>query len=349
MGLFSFPSFSTAELAAKQQIGPPTPLEAPQKARQSTTVATPVAKQKYYVQNFKRIRELGRSTEGTIELAREKSSGTVRVFKTVGPRTGVPSGKLCREARALSLLQSVAAHQNIIRMIHAENMPDGCTVMCLWYCNGGDLWDQMMRFHDLLMAAPRLFILHCLISVGEALAFIHHGFVQGERHGEYRRACETSILLIHRDIKPENIFLDFSSTDYGMPIIKLSDFGQADTTFDQGGGTTGYRSPEMEHANALITIKSDIYSMAVTMFELCEGFDGQKWPCGLDPSLLKLNKRLAGLGITDFLRRCLTVSPDLRLAMNKEGGLSDITAFRELREKLAKTEPIRSSVWNQKI
>jgi serine/threonine protein kinase len=79
--------------------------------------------------------------------------------------------------------------------------------------------------------------------------------------------------IIHRDIKPSNIFIDDDNQ------IKVLDFGiaklfQAGDDFTSTGtqlGTPTYMSPEQVKADKNIDLRSDIYSLGVTLFFLLSG------------------------------------------------------------------------------
>lgn len=90
--------------------------------------------------------------------------------------------------------------------------------------------------------------------------------------------------IVHRDIKPGNILVTHDNT------VKLCDLGLAGTTNGEGGadedettvGTVQYLSPEQARGNRDLDVRSDIYSLGVTLYHLVlgklpfEGSDNQE-------------------------------------------------------------------------
>lgn len=88
--------------------------------------------------------------------------------------------------------------------------------------------------------------------------------------------------LIHRDIKPANVFLRKEDTPDEIPLAKLGDFGVMKwgdfhgslstgvltATSHKGLGTLKYMSPEAAIRPKDVTVRSDIYSLGITLFEL---------------------------------------------------------------------------------
>jgi hypothetical protein len=75
--------------------------------------------------------------------------------------------------------------------------------------------------------------------------------------------------LLHRDLKPANVMLD------GRGRARITDFGLAVGTEDIGGlqqfaGTPAYMAPE-QRSGAPASVKSDIYSLGLVLFEIFTG------------------------------------------------------------------------------
>ena len=95
--------------------------------------------------------------------------------------------------------------------------------------------------------------------------------------------------IVHRDVKPANIFLSSTRIDTAPSIVKIGDFGvtkwgdflaaaatgSLTLTFHQGLGTLKYMSPEQSINPKEVTVRSDMFSFGITLFEL---FSGQILP-----------------------------------------------------------------------
>ena len=78
--------------------------------------------------------------------------------------------------------------------------------------------------------------------------------------------------VVHRDVKPDNFVVDASGhvriIDFGLALLQRG--MSADTGDDTTVGTPEYMSPEQCRGGA-VDIRSDIYSLGVSMFQMITG------------------------------------------------------------------------------
>ena len=91
--------------------------------------------------------------------------------------------------------------------------------------------------------------------------------------------------LVHRDVKPANIFLSSATPESIPSMVKLGDFGVTKwgdflataasgtltMTMQQGLGTLKYMSPEQAVRPKDVNVRSDMFSLGVTLYELFTG------------------------------------------------------------------------------
>jgi serine/threonine-protein kinase len=141
--------------------------------------------------------------------------------------------------------------------------------------------------------------------------------------------------VVHRDIKPANIMFDAPSgelkiTDFG--IARLTDSGRTRTGVVLG--TPSFMSPEQLQGR-LITGRSDLFSLAVTLFQLLTGqlpFRGDSMPSLMmkiaqepHPRICALNPVLPA-GLDELFDRALAKEPADRF----DSGASFALALRDL-------------------
>ena len=152
-----------------------------------------------------------------------------------------------REAKAIAHLD----HANIVPVYQYGEFKDHY-FMAMKFVEGEDFADEIYRqsSQDKLLAPERM--IHVLKQIAAALDYAH-------RQG-----------VIHRDVKPSNILIDQSGkatlTDFGLVLRQ-----HVDNTMGTAFGTPRYISPEQAIGSEQATAQSDIYSLAVIVFEIVTG------------------------------------------------------------------------------
>ncbi len=185
-------------------------------------------------------RELGAGGSGKAFLASDVRMNRRVVLKTI---PSDDQAAVIREARTAAAIE----HPNVVRIYDVENVRDQ-TVLVMEYVDGGSLRERLRTSGPLSDSA----FARIADDVLAALEAVH------------------AAGAVHRDVKPSNILL----TRDGR--AKLADFGIAqlagfETTIGgSGSGTAQYMSPEQARGKRL-TVLSDLYSAAATMYEARTG------------------------------------------------------------------------------
>jgi len=174
------------------------------------------------------------------------------------------------------------AHQNLVKVIAYDDNIDGLAFksknvvnpfIVMEYVSGPTLESMIldMEGRDDINATINGTTLLIASKVADALRYLH------ERK------------IVHRDVKPANIFLSSTGTDIAPTTVKIGDFGvtkwgdflaaaatgSLTVTFHQGLGTLKYMSPEQSINPKEVSVRSDMFSFGITLFEL---FSGQILP-----------------------------------------------------------------------
>jgi hypothetical protein len=194
------------------------------------------------------IRELGRGGMGVVYLARNTILDRLEVLKVVTRS----ADRFVREIQAAARLQ----HPNVVGAYSAQRFGD-LLVFAMEYVPGEDL-ARLVKARGPLPVADA-----CNYAYQAALG-LQHAHEQG---------------MVHRDIKPSNLIL---TRDGDRPVVKILDFGLAKGTSEtpvDGGrtaegamlGTPDYVAPEQSLDAARADIRSDIYSLGCTLYQLLAG------------------------------------------------------------------------------
>lgn len=160
-----------------------------------------------------------------------------------------------REVSSLSMLR----HPNLVLFMGAIAEPNSICIVTE-YCAGGTLFNVLHQRQELILTwGLRLRI---LLEMATGMNFLH----------------TNEPPIIHRDLKSLNILLtDKIEKPTDMTTIKISDFGlskiifQLDTTKEAMTGQLGtchWMAPEVIKST-FYTIKADVYSFAIIIWEMC--------------------------------------------------------------------------------
>lgn len=141
---------------------------------------------------------------------------------------------------------SKATHQNVVRVHHIEELPDGNSIrFCMEYCSGGSLQSKF-EAGPMTLAAVRKAATEMLMG----LSALH------------------SRGMLHRDIKPGNVLL----TNRGL--AKLGDFGLVTDNVVLGyasqAGYNDHLAYEVYHGQGT-SVKTDIWALGMTLYRLLHG------------------------------------------------------------------------------
>jgi uncharacterized RDD family membrane protein YckC len=154
--------------------------------------------------------------------------------------------RLVDEGRAQARLQ----HPNVVTIYYIGNF-EGASYFVMEYVRGKTLAELLEKNGPLDWGDA----LEYVIQTARALATAH---ARG---------------MIHRDIKPSNILLDEIAAGAQRAEVKVADFGLATSGEKAAGrfvGTPYYAAPE-QSAGAAPDLRGDIYTLAITFYELLTG------------------------------------------------------------------------------
>jgi len=199
------------------------------------------------------IHRIGRGGMGDVWVARNESTQAEVAVKTLqrSERTPTHDERFRREAR----LAATISHRNVVRIFDLVDDADGTLGLVMELLRGGTL-EACMRERGPLST------LHAIAVAVPILSALHHVHQKG---------------IVHRDVKPANMF--FAVEPDGHVIPKILDFGIAKLpaassplTIDGSVlGTPHYMAPEQIRGQEDLDGRSDMFSMAVVLYEMLTG------------------------------------------------------------------------------
>src|SRR5258708_16432366 len=193
---------------------------------------------------YKLIDERGNGSFGTVYIARDLHSNYLYAVKIMHLDQAYDSELLERFKREAYILQSLN-DPHIVRIVDYGN-DNNIYFIVMHHVDG-----QNLKYH-IVTDGPMepLRALNYIIQAAEGL------------EAAYRRG------VVHRDIKPQNILVS------NKGVVKIADFGLSRsketptiTGSDKFMGTAYYSAPEQVMRGHSADIRSDLYSLAIVLFE----------------------------------------------------------------------------------
>ena len=191
---------------------------------------------------------LGQGGMGAVLLATDTRLDRKVAIKRI---LGETAGNRMALQRFLTEAKSIAAlnHQNIVQIYDYGRAKDG-PFLIMEYVAGGSLLDKC---RDGALPLEEAVAMACQLCDGLAKAH--------------------DLGIIHRDIKPANVLLTKDGTpkltDFGLAKVQASDHGQTMT----GAllGTPDFMPPEQRRDASLVDNRSDLWSLAATVYQMVTG------------------------------------------------------------------------------
>ncbi len=207
---------------------------------------------------FQILQKIGSGGMGSVYKALQPAMNRMVAVKILHPKLANRKdlvSRFRREARAMSHL----THPNTVKVYLYGELEDGSLYIVMEFLEGKNL-NQTVRAEGPMTVERGLPI---LIQACNALEEAH-------RAG-----------IVHRDLKPENIFLcqqggikDYAKVlDFGLAKVTEREMRPGSIILTQEGmvfGTPEFMSPEQAQGKTL-TASSDIYSLAVILYEVLTG------------------------------------------------------------------------------
>ena len=198
----------------------------------------------------------------------------------------------------------------VARMVHPHILPlhdsgeaHGFIYYVMPFIDGGSLRQRLV--HEGRMSAPRA--IEIAAPIADALTYAHR------------------LGVLHRDIKPENVLFAQSHpivADFGIAkAVSSATSGAQLTRTGISLGTPGYMSPEQAAGFTAVDARTDVYSLAVIVYEMLVGEIPGRWvseECTRVGRFVDCDPRhrtqlsAAGATVEGALVRALAINPDRR-------------------------------------
>jgi eukaryotic-like serine/threonine-protein kinase len=220
-------------------------------SEKSSSAAPPALQAGDAVGAYTLEREIGKGGMADVWLGRRTDGTLNRPVAIKLPMAVLPSNVLAERFHRERNILAQLDHPHIARIYDAGTTAQGQPFLALEYIDGVALHDYCTQRRVDLRGRVKLVI--------EAAHALHHAH---------------SRLILHRDIKPSNILVTSEGTlkllDFGIAKLLDDDRTAEETQFTRLTGaalTPKYAAPE-QLTNETVTTSTDVYGLAVVLFEL---------------------------------------------------------------------------------
>ncbi|KAF9899381.1 Serine/threonine-protein kinase, partial [Lobosporangium transversale] len=211
--------------------------------------------------------EIGRGSFATVYKGHHRVTKELVAIKSV-LRSKLTKKLLENLASEINILKGIR-HDHIVALVDCKETESHIHLV-MEYCSQGDLSQYIKRRGDGPPSLPpppggglhEVVVRHFLKQLASALEFLR------------------SKNLIHRDLKPQNLLLHPPSNSkegsgYGLPILKVADFGFARSLphlslAETLCGSPLYMAPEILRYEKY-DAKADLWSVGTVLYEMCTG------------------------------------------------------------------------------
>ena len=196
-------------------------------------------------------KKIGAGGMGAVFLARDTELKRTVALKVL-PRDKAENPTLVKRFRAEAQAAAQLRHPNIVA-VYDSGEADGYLYIAMEYVEGQDLFEMVTRRGNV----P---IRRSIDIIKQIASALQHAYEQN---------------IVHRDIKPSNLLIRRDG------VVKLTDLGLArsvddtlETNITRAGttvGTVDYMSPEQARNSKLADIRSDLYSLGCTWYQMLTG------------------------------------------------------------------------------
>ena len=207
------------------------------------------------------VRPLGKGGMGIVWAARHLRLDVDVAVKLIRPDRAADNPGLLRRFEREAKTAARIAHPHVVRVMD-YGVADGVPFIVMELLEGFSLAELLARGGRLSLGTAVVLVR----QVADALASAH------------------ALGVVHRDIKPHNVFVTEGSRERPL-FVKVLDFGVAkmlgdaqapagDTALTETGTVVGsppYMSPEQLEGRADIDLRSDLWSLAIIVYEALTG------------------------------------------------------------------------------